>query len=316
MSGVLISGATTPLGRRVVDAVRSAGIGPVLAIGVEDEELASASLPQGVRYLQVDLTRPRFVRRLLFGPVRDMRIDTIVHLAAHRDASDEGSGVHRLNVEATRLMLRLAENHPTVKRFVHRSSAHVYANRTDQSDILREDSPLNLSPEAPQWVRDRVEADVTVCGRMGLTDLQVQVLRCAEILAPDMGSQLHDYLSSRFCLRPLGYDPMLEVLSLGDAAEAFRLALASDAEGVFNIPGSDVLSLSHAIALWGRTEVSVPGALLGPVYAARQAWRGGLFRYDLNRWRFHFNAVLDGARARDVLGYVPSHPIDWPAAKR
>jgi hypothetical protein len=39
------------------------------------------------------------------------------------------------------------------------------------------------------------------------------------------------------------------------------------------------------------------------------------FRYDMNHRRFHFSAVLDGRRAMEILGYEPSHPIVWPAAK-
>lgn len=316
MSGVLVSGATTPLGQRVVTRLLAAGHAPVLAVGAEPPEEAQELLPDRALYRQVDLTRPRFVRRLLHGPVRDHGIATVVHLAAHRQATQEGRRVHALNVGATRLMLRLAEDHPTIERFVHHSTAHVYANRTDLADVLREDAPLDLSPGAPQWVRDRVEADVTVCTRMGLSPLRILVLRCAEILAPDSGSQLWDYLASRVCLRPLGYDPLTNVLSLEDAARAFVLAVGSDASGVFNIPGRDVLPLSRLVRLWGRNDLPVPGPLVGPVYRLRQALRHADFRYDLNRPRFHLNATLDGGRAAAVLGYRPEVGIAWPTEAR
>lgn len=312
MSGVLVSGATTPLGRELVARLLSSGHDPVLAVGAEPAEEAQELLPDRALYRQVDLTRPRFVRRLLHGPVRDHGIRTVVHLASHRDATREGRRVHRLNVDATRLMLRLAEDHPTIERFVHHSTVHVYANRTDLADVLREDSPLDLSPDAPQWVRDRVEADVTVCARMGLSSLRILVLRCAEVLAEDAGSQLWDYLASRVCLRPLGYDPMLGVLSLADAARAFELAVQARASGVFNIPGLDVLPLSRLVRLWGRNDLPVPGPLLGPAYALRQIARHADFRYDLNRPRFHVSATLDGTRAAEVLGYRPSVGITWP----
>jgi hypothetical protein len=35
----------------------------------------------------------------------------------------------------------------------------------------------------------------------------------------------------------------------------------------------------------------------------------------MNRRRFHYSGVLDGRRARDVLGYVPSTGIDWPVQR-
>jgi hypothetical protein len=31
------------------------------------------------------------------------------------------------------------------------------------------------------------------------------------------------------------------------------------------------------------------------------------FRYDLNRYRMHFSAILDGRRATELLGYRPRH---------
>lgn len=312
MRGVLVSGATTPLGVAVLEHLAARGMGPLLAIGREAPEEAEAMLPRGVQYHAVDLTRSRHVRRLLYGPVARAGVQGIVHLAAHRDPRATGAQVHRLNVDATRLMLRLTEEHPTVRAFVYRSTARVYQARTDQPDVLREDAPLDLDPASPQWVRDRVEADVTVCARMGLTRARVVVLRCAEVLAAGVGSQLHDYLSSRVCLRPMGYDPMVELLSLEDAARAVGLALERDAEGVFHIAGKDRLPLSRLIRRWGRDDVPVPSPLLGPLYALRAAARGGTFDWALNRHRFHVNAVLDGTRAARELGYRPQHGVSWP----
>lgn len=312
MSGVLISGAITPLGVRFAERLIAEGRGPVLGVGIEPIEVAERWLPPEVRYHRVDLTRARQVRRLLYGVVRAERVEAVVHLAFHRRAAERSPRAHKLHVEATDLMLRLAENHPTISRFVYRSDGSVYRRRADSPDVLREDHPLELSGSAPWWVRDRVEADVTVCTRMGLSRTHIAVLRMSEVVAPRMGSQLLDYLSSRVCLRALGFDPMLNLLSLDDAARALALALDTDAQGVFNVPGADTLPLSRVIQRWGRRDVGIPGPLLGPLYRLRSAVRGTDFRYDLNRWRFHVNGVLDGARAATELGYRPAVSIPWP----
>lgn len=312
MSGVLISGITTPLGTRLAQRLVEAGCCTVVGAGVEPWEQVRGGLPPEVEYHCVDLTRPRVVRRLLFGPAREHGVEALVHLALHRAAADTGRRVHQLNVEATRLMLRLAEEHPSIRRFILRSSAGVYQQRADTPDLVREDHPIELSAAMPQWIRDRVEADVTVCTRMGLSPLHVNVLRCAEIFAPRMGSQLYDYLQSRVCLRPLGFDPILNLLSLEDAAAALQLALVARAPGVVNIPGADTLTLTTLIRRWGRDDVPVPSLLLEPLYRARARVRHTEFRYGLNVRRFHYNKVLDGARAREVLGYVPANPIAWP----
>jgi hypothetical protein len=34
----------------------------------------------------------------------------------------------------------------------------------------------------------------------------------------------------------------------------------------------------------------------------------------MNFRRFHFGGVVDGTRARDILGYVPQVPVRWPKA--
>jgi hypothetical protein len=33
----------------------------------------------------------------------------------------------------------------------------------------------------------------------------------------------------------------------------------------------------------------------------------------MNLRRFHFGGVLDGRKARERLGYVPTTPVRWPA---
>jgi nucleoside-diphosphate-sugar epimerase len=105
---------------------------------------------------------------------------------------------------------------------------------------------------------------------------------------------------------------MLNVLSIADAVVAIRAALRSPETGVFNIPGADTLPLSRAIAESIRVDMPVPGPLLAPLYGLRRWIAGFEFRYDLNLKKFHFGGVLDGGRARQLLGYVPHHPVEWP----
>lgn len=315
-NGVLVTGASTPLGRALVGALlEEPRVSAVLAVALEPRW----GLPTGKKltYRAADLTRSRDLRRLLFGPARELGVRAVIHAALHRNATESGPRIHALNVETTREMLHLAERHDTIRRFVYRSFSDVYRIRPEGGGVIGEEHPLELSKWMPTGVRDRVEADLTVCTRMGMApSLSIAVLRCAEILAPASGSQLFDYLSARVCFKPLGFDPMIQLLSLDDAVVALVRAALSDAQGVFNVPGADVLPLSRVIALAGRRAVAVPGPLLGPLYAARRVVRGTQFSYPLNRFRFHVSEVLDGHRAERELGYRPEHPIDWPALVR
>lgn len=309
---VLVTGATTPLGVALVSALDADdAVDAVLAVGRESELPRSTSAR--VHYRSVDLTRPRVVHDLVWGEGRELEIDSVVHDMHHRAPYDAGERVHAQNVEAARELLVACMEHPTVRRFVYRSFGEVYALRHTTTNLIDEEAPLAFDPTAPQWLRDRVEADLTVCAHFG-GNLQIAVLRCAEILAPGAGSQLWDYLQSRVCLRPLGFDPMLNVLSIEDAVAAIVKALRADATGVFNIPGYDTLPLSLAIEASRSADIPVPGPLLAPLYRLRRRMAGFEFRYDMNTQRFHFGGVLDGRRARDMLGYTPEHPVRWPLA--
>ena len=179
-----------------------------------------------------------------------------------------------------------------------KSQTEVYQIQHNLPVLITEEHPLNMAGGAPQWLRDRVEADITACTRMGLSDLEIMVLRCAEVLAPGTGSQLFDYLESAVCLRPAGYDPMLNLISIADIVRALEMACKADGvQGVVNIPGADSLPLSECIHRWGRSSIPLPETVLSPLYRLRRKLRGAEFSYGMNRRRFHYASVPDGTRA-------------------
>lgn len=306
---VLVTGSTAPLGREIVRGLlASPDVELVVALGIETEP-PHEKHPRLVRQT-ADLVHPRVLHDVVWGTGRELGLDVVIHAMHHRNAQDQGRRVHAQNVETTRNLLLACREHPSIRRLVYRSFAEVYALRNTSSNLIDEDAPLDFAT-ASQWIRDRVEADV-LASTQQRGPLDVAILRCAEILAPESGSQLWDYLQSRVCLRPLGFDPMLNVLSLDDAARAFVLAAHAMATGVFNIPGYDTLPLSSAIGLSGRMDIPVPGPLMSPLYGLRRWVAGFQFRYDVNLSRFHFGGVLDGARAQQELDYIPHTGVAWP----
>jgi UDP-glucose 4-epimerase len=315
MISVLVTGATTAIGERLVRSlVADTRIKHVLAVAEESEERALPfSHGKRLTYLSVDLARSRKVRELVFGPARDLGCEVVVHLDQARSVHAKGRRVHQRNVEALRSILSLADRHPTIRRVVVRSYAVVYKVAMHLPVYVTEEHPLNLDPRAPQYVRDRVEADLTACARMGLINAEIVVLRCAEALGPGTGSQLYDYLNASIALRPAGFDPMVNVATVADIVSAFEAATYGSGEGVFNIPGYDTLPFSAAFRKWGVTAIPAPGPAVEWMYRARNVVKGSEFDYGLNRHSMHFGLVLDGSRAREVLGYTPQHPVDWPA---
>ncbi|MEM9071165.1 MAG: NAD-dependent epimerase/dehydratase family protein [Myxococcota bacterium] len=307
----LVTGATTPLAVEVIRALLAEPETETV-LGVANEARRSMPIRDGrLRYLRFDLTRERSIRSLMFGPVREVGVQCIVHLAVHRKIR-HGKKARALHVDAPQRVLRFTERVPSVEQFVYCSSALVYDVDAHLPVQVDEEHPLRIGSGVPPHVLDRVAADLAVCGRMGMSRVRIAVLRPAECLAEDMGSQLLDYLQSRVCFRPVGFDPMVNLISVEDLGRALAHAAIRRAQGVFTIPGLDALPLSCVIRRFGRREVPIPGPLLRPLYGIRRRVTGADFRYGMHHRQFHFGGVLDGRRAREAFGYEPRVPVRWP----
>lgn len=309
----MVTGAGAPIGEMLVRSLLDdSRVGHILAVTGHPVETFPISDPKRLTVEQVNISRNRQLHRLLFETAKTLRIDVVIHTAMHLSATDEGQRVHAYNVDSVRNLLDLCERHPTIKRLVIRSASAVYQVQRDLPVLIGEDHPLNMAGQAPQWVRDRIEADLSACVRMGMSPLEIVVLRMAEVLAPGTGSQVYDYLQSPVCFQPAGFDPMINLMTSKDAVAALTAAIRSTEQGVFNIPGADTLPLSIAIQRWGRLGLPAIDSVLTPLYRLRRRLTGHDFRYGMNRRWFIYSGVLDGRRAREVMGYVPSHGIAWP----
>ncbi|RME76214.1 MAG: hypothetical protein D6776_01620 [Planctomycetota bacterium] len=311
---ILVTGATAPVGRAVCGALLARPeVELVFAVGREPPERAGLGSHGGrLCYRQADLAGWRRMHDLLFGPARRAGIEVLAHLAWHR-SSHTGRRVHALHVEALRSALEALDRHPSLRRVVLRSHADVYRVAPHLATIVDESHPLRIGDPAPQWLLDRVEADLEAAVRVGASGGEICVLRCAEVLAAGTGSQLYDYLSAPVCFTPLGFDPMLNLLSLEDVADAIaRACTAASARGIYNVPGADTLPVSECIRLAGRIELPLPGPCLDGLYELRRAVRGADFSYRHNERRLHFPAVLDGGRIAREFGYRPRVPLRWP----
>ena len=314
MISIVVTGANTPIGERLIRSlIADARVAHVIAVGKEPSDAALPfSHSSRLTYLSVDLRHSRHVHELLFGVARDKGAEVVVHLSQHKSVYASGRRVRAENVEALRSILDLSERHPTIRRVILKSFAEVYQVSLNLPVLVTENHPLNLSPGTPQYIRDRVEADLTACARMGLADAEIVVLRCAEALGPGTGSQLFNYLNSFSALRPIGFDPMINVATVDDIVAALETATHGSGEGVFNIPGVDILPLSESIRKWGTLGLPLPETLIKPVYSIKHWLTGSNFSYGLNRKRMHYGLVLDGTRAREILGYQPRYPVNWP----
>lgn len=309
---VLVTGASSPVGEQLVQRLlEDPSIGNIVAVCDKGHPFSLPHHDQ-ITPVEISMHSQRHLHGVLFGVAEEKKIQVVIHTAQTTSATEEGEKVHAQNVEALRNLINFAERHKTIKRLIIRSCVSVYQVQRDLPALITEDHPLNMSAGAPQWVRDRVEADCTACARMGLSALQIVVLRMAEILSIGCGSQIFDYLQMPVCLRPIGFDPMLNFLTIEDAAMALQKSIHTEFQGVFNIPGKDSLPLSEVINRWGRPSIALPETAIYWLYRLRRKVRDAEFRYGMNRRRFHYSGILDGSRAQRKFSYTPKYSIQWP----
>ena len=133
---------------------------------VEDPDVAEV-IGIDTREPRYDLGRADYlkldIRHSLIGKlVRSVGIDTVVHTLTRIDSFDlDPRRAHEMNVIGTlNLLAGCAGAYSPVKRFILKSSGHVYGSRFDLPTGLREDHRLD-SNSRHQFVRDIVEVEST-----------------------------------------------------------------------------------------------------------------------------------------------------------
>jgi UDP-glucose 4-epimerase len=152
---------------------------------------------------------------------------------------------HEMNVIGTlNLLAGCAGEGSPVRRFVLKSSGHVYGSRFDLPAGLREDHRLD-SNSRHQFVRDIVEVESYVSD-FGLRNPNIDILalRFSNSLNPDEPQPLARYLDLEVVPTVAGYDPSLQLIHRDDCVAAMVLATKRGPAGAYNIaaPGAEPLS--------------------------------------------------------------------------
>src|SRR6267143_976370 len=131
---------------------------------VEDPDVAEV-IGIDVREPRYDLGRADYlkldIRHSLIGKlVRAVGIDTVVHTLTRIDSFDmDPARAHEMNVIGTlNLLAGCAGDGSPVRRFILKSSGHVYGSRFDLPTGIREDHRLDTNSRH-QFVRDIVEVE-------------------------------------------------------------------------------------------------------------------------------------------------------------
>lgn len=257
-----------------------------------------------------DLGRADFlkldIRHSLIGKlVRAVGIDTVVHTGTTIDSFDlDPRRAHETNVIGTlNLLAGCAGADSPVRRFVLKSSAHVYGAAHSLPAHLREDRRLAVDSPHP-FVRDIVEVE-SYLRDFGVRnpDVQIAILRFTNSLNADEPQPLARYLDLDLVPTVAGFDPVVQLIDRDDCVEAMRRAVMSDVAGAFNIASPRPLPLSKLLDRAGKPHAG----LLPPIgleVAAAVLRRVGFTSLspqllDLLRW----GRTLSTAKAERELGF-------------
>jgi UDP-glucose 4-epimerase len=224
-----------------------------------------------------ELERTEFVkvsnRHSLIGRiVRAAELDTVVDTRLIVNAITASARLaHENNVIGTmNILTACAGADSPVRRFVFKSSCHYYGCEQDDPAFFTE---AMTRPHPPRTAieRDVVEAEAGVAEfAERRSDVAVTVLRCANVLGPDVITPHTRMFALPLVPMVLGFDPRYQFVHEDDVVWALEHAVFHDFPGTYNVAADGVLALSEVIGLLGKRPLPVlppwgTGALAAPL---------------------------------------------------
>jgi UDP-glucose 4-epimerase len=301
---VLITGVSRFLGGRLA-AQLAADPAVERVIGIDT--VAPSSTDDGL------LGRTEFVRADIRNPLIAKVMDqagvrVVVHAALMASPRAVGSRVamQEMNVIGTMQLLAACQRSDAIERVVLRSTTAVYGcGPADPAVFTEEMHPRDGAQTG--YAKDAVEVEGYVRGfARRRPDVDVGVLRLANILGPTIDNALTRYLRMPVVPTSLGFDPRLQLLHESDAVEALRLASVTRRPGVVNVAGDGVVPLSQILRMAGRIRVPVPAPALG--LAGSAVRNSGVVDITAEGPSYlNFGRVVDTTRLRTTFGYQPRY---------
>jgi UDP-glucose 4-epimerase len=292
---VLITGVSNPLGAEV--ARRLASQVPTL-FGCDVADPVSAV--EAMDFVHAD-TRHAVIGKL----VRQLHIDTVVHMAVKVDSGGDDRTAHETNVIGTMNVLTgCAGPSSPVRRLVVKSSQAVFGASPAYPSLVTEEV-AGSERHAYGLKHDLLEMEqLTQEFALRTAGCRVCVLRIGYRVSE--GATLGHYLSLPIVPTFAGFDPRLQLLHEDDAAEALVRAALQSHEGVFNVAGDGIVLLSQAIGIMGGKAA--------PVLPFVGRWMGRLalrvIGIDLPAHLAEvltFGSVADCSRLAQTFGWKPAY---------
>jgi nucleoside-diphosphate-sugar epimerase len=313
----LVTGPTGLLGSHIVEAL--------LAQGYEVRALARQT--SDTSHLKITAAQ------IVYGDVENYDtlppavegVDIVFH-SASKVLWGEWQDFEKANVKGTENMLR-ASAEAGVSRFLHVSSATIYARTEGDETPLNEDASREIScTPYTYYSYSKLKGEEAVFEYQKQGKLNVTVIRPLFIYGPRDRSgtdHIYGYAKSRIILWPGKRQPVLAPVYASDVAELAILAATSNkAIGeAYNVAPPKPVSYREMTACmiraqggW-RLQVNIPLRLMLPAVTIMERWaklRGKEIHSttrNLTRMSGE-NLSIDGSKARTELGWEPKVSID------
>ena len=256
--------AERPGRRRVLITGLSSYWGGRLAQALESFAEVEAIVGVDSRDPTRELERTEFVKvsnqhGLIQRIVRAARIDTVIDARLVVDSiTTSRQRAHESNVIGTmNLLAACAGEASPVRKFIFKSSGHVYGSaQTDPAfftEVMGRSGPASSPIE-----RDVGEAEASVIDFAAKQkNVDVTVLRCANVLGPDVNTSFARMFQLPLVPMVAGFDPRLQFVHEDDVVHALEHAAVNRLPGVFNVAADGVLALSEIIGLLGKRPLPV-----------------------------------------------------------
>jgi UDP-glucose 4-epimerase len=259
---ILITGVSTYWGARLAQALE--GFEQIeTIIGVDAKEPTR------------ELERTEFVKvsnqhSLIQRIVRAAEIDTVIDtrmivnsIVAPARAAHENNVIGTMNILAA-----CGGADSPVRKFIFKSSTHYYGAQQDDPAFFTEQM-RRPHPPGSALERDICDAEEAVADFADKNpDVVVTVLRCANVLGPDVETNFTRLFSLPLVPMVFGFDPRLQFVHEDDVVHALEHAAMNRIEGIYNVAADGVLALSEAISLLGKRPLPVLPPVGSPLLLA------------------------------------------------
>ncbi len=317
---VLVTGATSGLGRNAVEFLRRKGIS-VRATG-RNEAMGKLLQKMGAEFVHADLTElvSSQAKVMLAG------VDTLWHCSSFTSPWGTQEAFDLANVRATR---RLGEWAVAwgVRNFIHISSPSIYFDYHHHRNINEDFRPVRFANEL---ARSKAAAEEVIhLLAQANPNTRFTVLRPQslfgphdKVFVPRLVQMMHHY---RSILLPRGGEALVDMTCFENAVHAMWLASQEVCDSLpsgraYNITNGEPGKLRHIVQkLIDELDIhcrirSVPWPMLDMIarslerFGDKKAKEPALTHYGVAKLNFDF--TLDTTRARDELGYQPVVTLD------